>query len=248
MTKPAGFWNRVRKMFTPERTADSDGSVGVIESAVVDAADVPEAPPLDESAARETSWLRRSGTQQMRDVSQRMIALADAMQTHFEQQDERAADLVRSLGRVSDTLENLAESQKSHTDILKAIAAQTEATGKHTAALSDTVGRIPDSLLTQAEAIRTVGEQVRQSQEMDGQLMQSLGTFSRAIDALGSAGSAQVQTLQKLSTAQHDQHEAFTALVREQTKRFVIVLVIAGVVGVAALIGLIVALVQQSGG
>ena len=247
MSKPAGFWGRFRKMFGAERTPDSGGGVGVIDSVVADAADVPEAPPMDEATAQ-TSWLRRSGPQQMRDVSQRMVALADSMQDHFERQDERAADLARSLSRVSDTLENLAQSQQSHTDILKAIAAQTEATGKHTAALSDTVGRIPDSLLTQAEAIRTVGDQLQKSQELDGQLLQSLSSFSRAVDALGSAGTAQVQTLQKLSSAQHDQHEAFTALVQEQTKRFVIVLIIAGVVGVASLVGLIIALVQQSAG
>jgi hypothetical protein len=104
---------------------------------------------------------------------------------------------------------------------------------------------MPESLLSQAEAIRTVARSLELAQEADTQLMHSLQQFGRAVDTLGSSGTAQVDILQRLNAAQREQHQAFTALVREQGRRFLAVFVVAAVLAVAALAALVATLAQR---
>ena len=150
-----------------------------------------------ESDRRTSKPAKHHAAAQLRIVSERVVALADAMQRHFQQQDAHAAEVAGALGRVGNVLEQLAQTQQAQGACLQTLAAQSESTGKHVAALSDTAGRIPESLLTQAEAIRTVARQIEVGQETDTQLVQSLQTFGRAVDALGAAGATQVETLQR---------------------------------------------------
>lgn len=237
------FWKRVQNMFTakPARSEEPD-----------DIGEGPETPEgdgtgLDLASGKESAWRWRSGPA-MRDLAQRMVDLADNMQQYIDKQDQRAADFGGALERVCTTLEQLAEAQRAQGQTLQAIANQTEATGKHTAGLADTVGRIPESLLSQAEAVRTVAQQLEANQQTDAQLMQSLQTFGRAVDALGSAGNAQIESLQKLNATQSEHQEAFATLVREQGQRFMWIIVIAAVLGIASIAALIVALALQMSG
>jgi acetyl-CoA acetyltransferase len=117
----------------------------------------------------------------------------------------------------------------------------TEAAGKSTAALNAALGRMPESLASQAEAIRTVARQMEISHESDNQLMHSLQQFGRAVDTLGSSGTAQVEVLQRLNAAQRDQHEALSGLVREQSRRFLVILAITAVLALAVLGALVAA-------
>lgn len=246
MAEQVSFWQRVRKMFSGGDAEDHAGAAtGVIRQAEADEDFVGS---HELAPGGKSGWLRGGTAMQTRDVAQRVVALTDAMQEHFERQDQRSLELSRSLDRVGATLEGLAESQRAQTDFLRAIAAQTEVGTKNLSAMSDTIGRMPESLLTQAEAIRGVARQLEISQEADLQLKDSLHTFSRAVDALGTAGEAQVQTLQKLNTAQHEQQQAFTLLVQEQSKRFLIIIVVAALLGLAAIGALVVALALQLAG
>ena len=80
--------------------------------------------------------------------------------------------------------------------------------------------------------------QLQVGQESDTQLTQSLQQFGRAVDTLGSAGTSQVEMLQRLNAAQREQHEALVTLVREQSRRFMLILVVGAILAVAALAAL----------
>jgi len=240
MATQSSCWQRVGNLIRPDDP---------------NATDVPPMPPLATSTATvepaapraltvvdaaATPWWRRRQVRQAQsqEMALRVYELAGAMQQHFRQQDQRAVELAGSLDRVGGILEQLASSQKAQGDYLRTIAERTDVASKHAAALTETLSRMPDSLMTQAEAIRTVARQLEVSQESDTQLMHSLQQFGRAVDTLGESGTAQVQVLHKLNTAQREQHEALTTLVREQSRRFVVVLAIASVVAVAGLAAL----------
>ena len=217
MAEPISFWRRVGNLFRPGGDATDGNGAGESSGAITAAA-----------PAQAAGWLRRPAkAAQAREVALHVAELADAMQQYFRQQDQRAAELAGSLNRVGGVLEQLAESQRSHGDYLRTIAEQTESAGKNAAALTATVSRVPESLLAQADAIRTVARQLEISQEADTQLMHSLQQFGRAVDTLGSSGTAQVEVLQRLNHAQQQQHEAFSALVREQSRRFTVVFAVA---------------------
>lgn len=240
------FWQRMSNVFRPEAgTVDDYGSDRAFESAPLPP-DRTAAPLQVTTAAAQVPWWRRSSrTGQAGEIALHVTQLAEAMQQHFRQQDQRAAELAGSLDRVGGILEQLAQTQRGQNDYLRTIAEQTAESSKNAAALTATVSRVPESLLAQADAIRTVARQLEVAQETDAQLMHSLQHFGRAVDTLGSSGTAQVEVLQRLNTAQQQQHDAFTALVREQGRRFTVVFAAVAILAVIAIAALAIPLVLR---
>jgi hypothetical protein len=243
MAKAGSLWQRVGGIFRtnhPPAELWSDTTTRTLAGRTPESLNGrPRALAPAAEPARVSWWQRRQARQmQVRQASQRVVQLADELERYFRRQDERAAELTGSLGHVGGVLEQLAETQRTHSECLRGIAQHTEAGVKHSAMLTETLGRLPDSLVTQAEAIRAVARQLQVGQESDTQLTQSLQQFGRAVDTLGSAGTSQVEMLQRLNAAQREQHEALVTLVREQSRRFMLILVVGAILAVAALAAL----------
>lgn len=240
MAAQGSFWQRVGTLFRSDAAAANDDPAATA---------APPAPAALQRLGDSGSlpwWKKRQARQaQSREVAIQVVELAGAMRRHFEHQDERAAALAGSLDRVGAILEQLAASQHAHGEYLRSIAQQTETAGKHAAQLGETLGRVPDALLTQAEAIRTVARQVEVAQETDAQLMHSLQHFGQAVGTLSNSATAQVEALQKLNAGHRDHHAALTGLVREQSKRFLIITVCASLLALVGLTALVVTVVLQ---
>jgi hypothetical protein len=228
MAGPVRFWHRVNSFFRPAATGN-DGRT--TDEPAGENAGLVANPPSPGAQRPILGWWRRPASPHVREVALRVVELAHSLQQHFEQQDRRSAELANSLNRVGGTLEQLADSQRAHGEFLRSIAEHTETASKNAAALTSTLGRVPESLLAQAEAIRTVARSLDVSQEAD---------------TLGSSGAAQVDILQRLNAAQQAQHEAFAALAREQSRRFLTVVVVVGVLAVVAVGALITMLVMRA--
>jgi hypothetical protein len=250
MAAQVSFWQRMSSMFRADASLrGGNGPVAVVEPAAGGdgKAGVGQRSSLSlPQPAFQTPvgpWWRRSARRaQAREVSLRVVELAQAMQQHFRQQDQRAAELTGSLNRLGGILEQLSEAQRTQGDGLRAIAEHTEAARQDAATLTAALGRMPESLVAQAEAIRTVARHLEISQESDTQLMHSMQQFGRVVDSLGSAGSAQVEVLGRLNAAQREQHQALTALVREQSRRFLLIMGIVALLMLGALAALTVTL------
>ena len=247
MAAQVSFWRRVSSLFGPAAPArGGDGALPRTGLAHHDgSADVPAPPGAAVQPVAFSWWRGPARGAHVPEVSSRVVELAHSLREHFEQQDRRATELAGSLNRVGGILEQLAETQRSHGDYLRTIAEHTEAAEKNATSLAATLGRMPESLLAQAEAIRMVARSLEVSQEADTQLMHSLQQFGRAVETLGSSGTAQVDILQRLNAAQQEQHQAFTALVREQGRRFVAVFVVTALLALAALAVLVTTLVMR---
>ena len=251
MAKQSSFWQRMGHMFGSEDSDAPPPDARREASAVA----TDEAPSGAASGSLELVagdaavpwWRRRQARQaQTREMSFRMLELAGALQQHFRQQDQHAVELAGSLDQLGGILEQLADAQRSQGECLRSIAENTKAADQRAAALTETLGRVPDSLVSQAEAIRTVARQLEVSQESDTQLMHSLQHFGQAVDTLGSSGTAQVEVLQQLNAAQREQHDSLTMLVRQQGRRFVLVVILAGILAIASLAALIVGVLLKT--
>jgi hypothetical protein len=232
MAEQGTFWQRVSSMFrvdAPWRGGDGAATIAP--------------PPASNTGLRTTSlstgWFRRPPAPSQ--AALQVAQLAEAMQAHFQRQDERAVELVQSLNRVGVTLEQLAEAQRTQGDYLRAIADNTESVGRNAAAMHATVNRVPEALHAQADAVRTVARQLEVSQEASTQMMLSLQQFSRAVDTLDASGHAQADVLQRLSAAQQEQYAALTQLVQAQSRRATLHLVVAVGAGLVALAALVLA-------
>jgi hypothetical protein len=235
MAAPVTFWQRLVQAFRPDAATDGDQTL----------IDNSPATPLrgGELAPSAGRPLKPAAP---RDVATRMVELVDAMQDHFHRQDARALELAGALDRLGGTLEQLAQTQRSQGDYLKAIAGHSETAARNACAATDVLGRIPDSLLAQAEATRTVARQVELARESDRQFIESLQHFGQAVDTLGSAGTAQVEALQRMSTAQISQHDALVAMAREQNRRFLTIVIVLGTLVITGLTAAIVLLALRA--
>lgn len=248
MSESSSFWQRVTGMF---RGAGTNGDSPFAETHDVEDAQSEGADKsLDlASYTKPRSWWGRRQLRQaqQRQATMRVSELAGAMEEHFHQQNERAAELTRALERVGGVLEQLSDTQRAQGDYLRRIAEQVEVAGRNTANLSDTVSRVPESLLSQAEAIRTVAHQIENSNQTDVQIMESMQNFGRAVENLGGSSSAQLDALRRLSDAQSGQQNAIQDMMREQGRRFLAITGVAVAAALAGLSALVITLVWQLG-
>ncbi len=245
MSEPIPFWQRVSRVFRPAAPPGGDGSSSA-EAPVALTATRTEPHRSELVPADRAPWWRPQARRaQTREAAQRVAELASALQDHFRQQDDRAAALASALDRVGGVLAQLAANQREQGECVKTIAAHADSAARSAASVVGTLAKVPESLNAQADAIRSVARQLEIGQESDNQLMHSLQQFGRAVDTLGTSGTAQVEALQRLTTAQQRQQDAFAALVTEQSRRYLVVVLITGVLSLAAIAVAIVSLLLR---
>lgn len=241
MSAHASFWNRVGSFF--RHSSDSFFDTASAARNRENGAGRQPAPKPAPVALVERPAEPRPGTGLLRlmrsparDAYERMGELMDGVQRHFDAQDRRAEQLAHSVERVATMLAALAETQRAQEACIRAITTQVESSGKFAASVSEAVGRMPASFQAQGEALRSIARQLEVLQESDGQLVLSLQKFGTAADALHASGIAQVQTLKELHESGRQQHYQTTATLREQNRRFMLVLMVTAgaLVGVAA--------------
>lgn len=244
MSDHFSFWQRVGNVFRGGQLGSPDTN-GNRHATKISAAE----PPLDDGPPRPlTRWGRREPTvAQMRDGYQRVVETMDALQEHFSKQDQRAEHLGQSITHLVGTLDQLAETGHNQQEHVRSIADNVSQAGRHAAAISASLSQMPKSLQMQAESVQTMLRRIEISQESDTQLMHSLQHLGRAVEGLNASGAAQVQTLERLHAADHDQKEALTSLVREQSRRFLIVMVVAAILVLGTLAALAVTVMLQLG-
>lgn len=202
-------------------------------------------PPLNGSNGSSSglSHRRRPPSRtELRDGYHKVVDLMDGMQAHFDRQGAQAEELVSGLGRVASTLEQLAQSQARQSEYMQSIAGHANSTDAHTAALVESLRQIPASLNAQAMAMRSIGRQMESSAKADAQLLESMQQFSQVVEAVRIASASQNEILRHLHADEREQRAALTTLIRQMSMRFLVALIVAGVMGMIALAGLVVAL------
>lgn len=215
-----GFWKRVGSMF---------GKNG-------DSQDVSTLAP-----AKERTYTSRDGLQ-------RLGTLLDSMQTHFDNQDRRAEELTESVDRVASMLEQMNDSQRQQTEYIRELAARSE--NANAAGLNEALNRMPASLDSQSEAVRALAHQIEISQESDHRVAHSLHQLGSAVDRMRNTSDSQMDVLQRLQTREDEQRDNLKDLLKEQNRRFVIIISVTAVLVLGALGALATALfmVMRNGG
>jgi hypothetical protein len=244
MSSITGFWKRVGGLWDHMLRRNGGGGPGLCVPPVADSLADSDGngahPPALPGAPRGTGnqpprpggWLLRNATQQ------RVIELMDVIQTHFQRQDLRAQALAAAVERVASTLERLSDSQRAQGECLAAIAGQVSDASAQVAALVASLRELPGSVHEQVQALRLLARQMESSQQVDVQMVQSLGHFSSTLDSLRASGTAAVRSLERLHETEREQSQSLRSFIREQNRRLLIVTLAAAGLGVAALAAL----------
>lgn len=176
-------------------------------------------------------WNRRSErTALVRENAQRAGDLMDAMESHFRTQDERGRQMIESVQNVARVLEQFTEQQRTQGDALRSIAQDVVTARQHTAIVSESISRVPQTLQAQGEALRALGTRLEASREGEERLTQSLQTFGTAVDALRGSSHAQVEMLARLSADEREQRDALTSLVKSQSRALMLISIVGSAV------------------
>lgn len=245
MANQASFWTRVGSFFRSDVPSNGRGDQSLTNSAV--ASEVVPLGSVDGSRSQSESashsgrlsrsilhWGRRDPLAR-RDGSERVSLLIDAMTEHFDKQDQRAEQLAQAVNRMAGILEQLPDVQRGHSDSMGHIASHLEMANRHACELRETLARVPSSIQAQAEAIRSVSKQLEASAASEAQVIESLHQLGQVTGTLGQAGTAQVDALQRIHAENSDQRAALTALVHQQGQRFLITMIVAGILVMGAL-------------
>jgi chromosome segregation ATPase len=232
------FWKRVGNMF---RSSDDEPTNGNGHGNGHTATEPEPAQADDEARGSTGSWSltrREPSAREIRDNYRRVGELMNTLQEHFERQDQRSEQVADSVKNVAQSLSQLSEYQKTQNDYIRSIAARVEGVDEHASRLSETISKLPEALSAQAQSVQALGRQVELFQEADQRVANSLVGLSQSVDSLRTSAVAQVETLRQLGEGENEKRQALTTLIKEQSRRFIVVLVITAVLGIAALTGM----------
>lgn len=260
MTAPRSIWNRVSDYFRPNGSLNLSPPVNGAAKSNGHSPNHPSPPtnghrpdPADREepsivsgsieiersgprSPKDTWWSRRQRREIMqRETSQRVTEVMDSMRQHFQRQDDRGDQLIASMNTVAQVLADLAANQKAQSESIHQIASQVQIAARHTEILTDTLSRVPQAMHTQSETLRAIGQRIEAAKDTDVEMTQSLRSFGQAVDSLRTASATQVDTLQRLHSNETEQRAALTSLVRTQSRLFLAGMIVAGVLGLAAL-------------
>jgi DNA repair exonuclease SbcCD ATPase subunit len=241
MSQATSFWRRIGSLFGVSTVGDEpDGNaLGGNESRVVQAVEGSDSAAYMGSSGGLLARFRRNDPRAAQLAGyQRIAELMDSLQEHYRQQDERAARMEQQTERISSILQQLADSGRQQQEHVRTMTDNVSQATRHSAAMSESLSLLPPLLQAEADAVRSMVRQMDVAQESDTQLMQSLQKLGQAVESLNGASNAQVQTLERLSAAEREQRQALTLLVREQTRRFLVIMLVAAILGVGALAAL----------
>ncbi|RMF77561.1 MAG: hypothetical protein D6744_11215 [Planctomycetota bacterium] len=236
------FWKRIESLFR------SNGHVSERRTRAVDVAPSAnaaawharsagngeihgDAKPPNGSLLSMRGW--RSGKAELREGYQRVIELMNAMEQHFQRQDQRLEQLATALDGLTRTLAPMVAAQREQTEHVARIAEHAGGADTRLTELTRTLRDLPAATRAQNDALKAIDEHLAQSCAIDEKLAQALGKFDGAVDALRESGAVQVDTLNRLDHHQRESVDSLRSFVNTQNRRFLIAL---GVMLVATLV------------
>jgi methyl-accepting chemotaxis protein len=187
---------------------------------------------------------RRPSSALIAERYERVGQLLGSLRDHFEQQDRRSKELSDAVARMADVLEQLPETQRAQGETMQAIAAHLQTGNRQSSELRETLVRVPSAIQAQADAIQAVSRQLGVSSNADSQLVGSLQRLSRVVNGLGISNREQIETLQRMHADSIEQRDGLASVIREQSRRYLMIVAGAGVVTLTAIISLLVMLTR----
>ncbi len=185
---------------------------------------------------------RRPSSALIAERYERVGQLLGSLREYFEQQDRRSKELSDAVSRMADVLEQLPETQRSQGETMQAIAAHLQTGNRQASELRETLVRVPSAIQAQADAIQAVSRQLGVASNADSQLVGSLQRLSRVVNGLGISNREQIETLQRMHAESIEQRDAMASVIREQNRRYLVIVAGAGVVTLAAIGALLIVL------
>ncbi len=233
MSTATSIWQRVGSVFrTPDQPLNGEGAALHIEPVRASANPGPD-------AAEPRSlfpWRRRTRDELQR--REHVAKLMDTLAAHFEQQDQRSAEMTAAIRDLGQILQQLATTQGTQAQHVASIAEHADRLARRSGALETILGELPASVQAQAEAVRAVANELGASRAAGDRLRGALDRFGEAAEAWQRCGTEQTEAVGRMHETTTRQADTLQQFVAQQSRRLLTITVALGVVALAALAGL----------
>ncbi|MCB9867581.1 MAG: hypothetical protein H6816_13230 [Phycisphaerales bacterium] len=199
-------------------------------------ADAGAGPDADDEAVNLVTRRPDPALTKLEEGYNKVIDLIDAIKRHQQGQAERATEVTEALTRMSATLERIDGGGQQQSEHLAAIAEEIRIAGRHAAKWEEALCEFPRMAEAQREALGAVSRQMEDAGRRDKELTGSLASFREAVQTLGDTTTASTVALKDLQRASLEQQAQTAALIRAQSRRFTILLVVTLVLAAAGII------------
>jgi chromosome segregation ATPase len=173
-----------------------------------------------------------------------LSALMDAIRENLERQSHRQDQMLAHLAHLPEILQSLPDSQRLHGETLKTIGQQLEQQVVQQQQLTEILSRVSDAGSDQKHLLEALHERANTLSEHNEAISENLRQVGSAMETVGRNAESNTQLLHQFREQQASQQEAaaeqqqaMADLVRQQGKRFTLLMVVTIVLAVAALAG-----------
>lgn len=172
-------------------------------------------------------WSRRNSVQ----TQERLAHLTDlmtTMQSHFEIRERQADQMNASISNLTQSLERISEAQHRTARSIDALTGHVETSAHRSESLVASMAELPAALQAQAEAVHSVGRGLDSAAQSEARVSAALEQLLPAVDSLSGAGAENARAIKAMIENEARQRETLRALVKQQNRRMIIVMIAVG--------------------
>jgi len=161
--------------------------------------------------------------------------LMAAIRENMEKQGRRQDEMLSYLAHLPEILQALPEAQRIQGETLRAIGQQLQQQIGQQTRLTEILAKVSETSTGQKEVLDSLHDQVQTTTQQNQAISESLRQVGSAMENVGQNSKSSSEILQHLRIAQAEQDSQVQRILEKQGTRFTIVMIIAGVVSLAAL-------------
>ena len=249
--RPHNFWVKISERFrnrfaetldrgTNGRSALDDlpevGSDGLLTAPAKHPADVVEEPIEEKNGGPLSRWAKKDqAIKQLQEGYERVSGLIEDVHNHLVTQGERGDRVCESLEQIAKSVTDLPTVTRQQSQRLETIGTQIETTNLRTQQLAESVQEVPKIIRMQSDSLSGIARQLEMAQEQGVLANQTMDKLCGAIQTLNDSNNAQVKALWTMNTTAGEQNDLLTHLVRRQSRLFVVLIVICGLMAAGSI-------------
>lgn len=185
--------------------------------------------------------------QAIANLQQGFNTLTDLMSTikeNLNDQGRRQDELLTYLSHLPKAIEGIPETNRLQVESLKAISARLEQQNQQQNLIGEILGKLADADQQQRKVVEDVRDRVENVAEQNKVISENLSTVGEAMQTVSKNSSASAQVLEQVRDNIQKRDGQLERLLHKQATRFVSLLYVAIFLSIAALVAVIILMVQ----
>lgn len=190
---------------------------------------------------------KKDHVERLSDMVNQLVEKLEGIHTHLGSHVSQNEQLLEHIRKLPDMLNNVPESMKRQETAVQSLTEELRRKAQADAQLTEKIATLPEETARQTQALEEIGKQIFASSQTEEAMSENFATLAQSVSQLGDNTTNQTEWIQKMSRsfAETDRYLK-DSLVRQQKRMLWIYFATVGV-SLAAIAGLVVAVLILRG-